>query len=68
MIRIAGEEPKGEVQGALFRFTCQGCGKDLEATGEELEPSWWNKETMRFMCPRCKCPRYVEQKDLEETE
>jgi hypothetical protein len=68
MIRIIGEEPKGETKGALFRFTCQGCGKDLEADGAELEPSWWNKETLCFMCPVCKCPRYVEQKDLEGTE
>ena len=68
MIRIIGEEQPAEVRGKLFRFTCQGCGKDLEADGAELEPSWWNKETLRFMCPRCKCPRYVEQKDLEGTE
>ena len=49
-------------------FTCLSCGKELEADGAELEPSWWNKETLRYMCPACKCPRYVEQKDLEGTE
>lgn len=67
MIRIVGEEQPAEVRGKLFRFTCTACSAELEATGEELEPSWWNKETLRFMCPRCKCPRYVEQKELEGT-
>lgn len=67
MIRIVGEEPKGEVKGKLFRFTCQGCRKDLEADGAELTPTWWDKGTLKYMCPACKCPRYVEQKDLEGT-
>lgn len=64
MIRIVGEEPKGEIRGSLFRFVCQSCESEIEADSSELEPSWWDWETKKFMCPRCKCPRYVEKPNM----
>lgn len=57
---------RGIPKGKLYRFKCGYCKTELEAEESELTPTGWqyNSIIMRFVCPVCKCNRYVDECDL----
>lgn len=59
---------QGATKGKLYRFKCSYCKTELEAEESELSPTWWqhNEMTMRFVCPVCKCNRYVDKGNLAQ--
>lgn len=57
---------QGVARGKLYRFKCPYCKTDLEAEETELTDTGWLHQSgqMKFVCPVCKCNRYIDKSKL----